>query len=143
MDGSRPFYRCYECADGGHVAVGALEPQFYAQLLQGLGIEPDRFIQYDPAGWPGMEATFAAAFLTRTRDAWEALFADTDACVSPVLSFGEAVDHPHNRERGMCVVENGVNQPAPAPRFSVTTAMIESDRRGSISIDDALSAWSR
>ena len=141
LDGSKPFYRCYACADGGHVAVGPLEPQFFAQLLKGLEIAPDRFAQYDPAGWPEMEAVFAAAFLTRTRDQWDAVFRETDACVSPVLSFGEAADHPHNRDRDTLVTEEGVTQPAPAPRFAATPAGISNERRGLLSIEDALSRW--
>jgi alpha-methylacyl-CoA racemase len=141
LDGSKPFYRCYACADGGHVAVGPLEPQFFAQLLKGLEIAPDRFVQYDPAGWPEMEAAFAAAFMTRTRDQWDEVFRDTDACVSPVLSFSEAADHPHNRGRKTLVSEEGVTQPAPAPRFSRTETGIDAGRRGLLSIDDALERW--
>jgi len=141
LDGSKPFYRCYACADGGHVAVGPLEPQFFAQLLKGLEIAPDRFVQYDPAGWPEMEAVFAAAFLTRSRDQWDEVFRDTDACVSPVLSFSEAADHPHNRDRGTLVEEDGVTQPAPAPRFAGTPAGISADRRGLLSIDEVLTRW--
>jgi len=141
LDGSKPFYRCYACADGGHVAVGPLEPQFFAQLLKGLEISPDRFVQYDPAGWPEMEAAFAAAFLTRTRGEWDKVFRDTDACVSPVLSFGEAADHLHNRDRGTLVVEDGVTQPAPAPRFAGTPTGVAGNRRGLLSIDEALARW--
>ena len=143
LDGSKPFYRCYACADGGHVAVGPLEPQFFAQLLKGLEIAPDRFVQYDPAGWPEMEAVFAAAFMTRTRDQWDAIFRDTDACVSPVLSFSEAADHPHNRGRDTLVSQDGVTQPAPAPRFSQMQTGIDPERRGLLSIDDALERWDR
>lgn len=141
LDGSRPFYRCYACADDQHVAVGALEPQFFAQLLKGLQIPADRFVQYDPAGWPAMEAAFAEIFRTRTRDEWDEIFRDTDACVSPVLSFSEAAEHPHNRGRGTLVSEDGVIQPAPAPRFSQTETAINAGRRGLLSIDDALERW--
>ena len=141
LDGGAPFYRCYACADGGHVAVGPLEPQFFAQLLKGLEIAPDRFVQYDPAGWPEMEVAFAAAFMTRTRDQWDEVFRDTDACVSPVLSFSEAANHPHNRGRETLVSQDGVTQPAPAPRFSQTQTGIDPDRRGLLSIDDALGRW--
>jgi len=118
IDGSAPFYRCYTCAEGGHVAVGALEPQFYALLLDGLDIPRDRFVQHDRAGWPEMTAAFQAAFLTRSRDAWAQVFEGVDACVSPVLSFTEAPEHPHNRARGVFSTVDGVRQPAPAPRFS-------------------------
>lgn len=141
LDGSKPFYRCYACADGGHVAVGALEPQFFAKLVEGLGLGPDRFVQYDPAGWAEMEAVFAEIFLTRSRDDWDAIFRDTDACVSPVLSFGEAADHPHNRDRATLVDQGGVIQPAPAPRFSQSPTGIDEGRRGLISVDEALALW--
>jgi alpha-methylacyl-CoA racemase len=120
LDGAAPFYRCYRCSDGGHVAVGALEPQFFAQLLDGLGLEADRYVQNDRAGWPRMEADFAAVFASRARDEWARLFEDRDACVSPVLSLVEAVRHPHNRARGTYLHRAGIDQPAPAPRFSGT-----------------------
>lgn len=121
LDGAAPFYRCYVCKGGGHVAVGALEPQFFRELLNGMGIEPDRYDQNDPAGWPAMEAEFAAVFASRTRDEWAALFEGSDACVSPVLSMTEAIGHPHNRARQTYIHRAGHEQPAPAPRFSVTT----------------------
>lgn len=141
LDGSRPFYRCYACADGGHVAVGALEPQFFARLLEGLGLKADRFVQYEPAGWAEMEAVFTEVFLTRTRDQWDAVFRDTDACVSPVLSFGEAADHPHNRDRATLVTPAGVTQPAPAPRFSASATGIDEARRGLLTVEEALALW--
>lgn len=141
LDGSKPFYRCYACAGGGHVAVGALEPQFFALLLKGLDLPPDRFVQYDHAGWPEMEAVFTATFLTRTREAWDEVFRDTDACVSPVLSFSEAAAHPHNAARGTLVDVEGVTQPAPAPRFSGVSTNIDHERRGLLALEDALSGW--
>lgn len=141
LDGSKPFYKCYACAGGGHVAVGSLEPQFFALLLKGLEIAPDRFVQYDPAGWPEMEAVFAATFLTRTREAWDDVFRDTDACVSPVLSFSEAAAHPHNVVRGTLVEIDGVRQPAPAPRFSGVSTDIDPERRGLLAVEDALATW--
>jgi len=121
LDGGAPFYRCYTCADGKHVAVGALEPQFFARLLEGLGIDRGRYPQQnDPACWPAMAAEFAALFAARPRDAWTAVFEGVDACVSPVLSLGEAVHHPHNQARGTYIARAGHLQPAPAPRFSGT-----------------------
>lgn len=130
LDGAAPFYRCYRCSDGGEVAVGALEPQFFARLPEGLGIEPDRYRQNDRADWPRMQRDFETAFATMPRDAWAARFADTDACVSPVLSLTEAVDHPHNRSRQTYINRAGFDQPAPSPRFSVTPAMVrEPDTR--------------
>ena len=94
LDGGAPFYRCYACADGGHVAVGCLEPQFFAAMIAGLGLEERGLVQPDRAGWPAMEAELAAVFVTRPRDEWAAMFAATDACVTPVLSLREAIDHP-------------------------------------------------
>ncbi|RNF78218.1 CaiB/BaiF CoA transferase family protein [Streptomyces botrytidirepellens] len=119
LDGGAPFYDTYVCADGRHVAVGAIEPQFYAQLLTGLGLRPEDLpAQRDRSGWPELRETFAAAFATRTRDEWAAVFAGTDACVSPVLTFAEAMAHPHAAGREAFVEIDGVVQPAPAPRFS-------------------------
>jgi len=120
LDGAAPFYRCYACADGGHVAVGALGPQFFAALLDGLGIAPDRFAQNDPACWPDMTSAFAAAFAARTRDAWEEHFAGSDACVTPVLSIAEAFGHPANVARAVFTETAGTRHGAPAPRFAAT-----------------------
>ncbi len=116
LDGGAPFYRCYACRDGRFVAVGALEPRFYAALLAGLGVPPDEAPQYDPSGWPALHARFEALFATRDRDDWAVHFAGTEACVTPVLSLAEAPTHPHNAARGT-FVDAGVVQPAPAPRF--------------------------
>ena len=119
LDGGAPFYRVYECADGRHVAVGALEPQFFAVLCEGLGIE---LPQYDTAAWPDHHERMAAVFRTRTRDEWAAAFEGTDACVAPVLSTSEAPDHPHMAARETFVRPGGVLQAAPAPRFARTPA---------------------
>ena len=118
LDGGAPFYRTYECADGRFVAVGALEPPFFAALCEGLGVEATQ----DPDRWSETHALFEAAFRTRTRDEWAALFERTDACVAPVLSPNEAAEHPHNRARGTFIRPDGVLQAAPAPRFSRTPA---------------------
>lgn len=115
LSGAAPFYRTYACADGKHVAVGAIEPQFYAALVAGLG--EDGGGQMDAAAWPARTERFAAIFATRPRDAWIAHFAP-EACVSPVLTFDEAAAHPHNTARG--TFAGGA--PAPAPRFSATPA---------------------
>jgi alpha-methylacyl-CoA racemase len=123
LDGGAPFYDTYATADGGYVAVGALEPQFYAALLQGLGLTgADLPAQLDRAGWPVLRERFAAVFSARTRDEWEQVFAGTDACVSPVLSLAEAPRHPHAAARNAFVEVGGVVQPAPAPRFLRTPA---------------------
>lgn len=140
LDGSAPFYRCYTCKDGGYVAVGSLEPQFYALLLAGLGIPLDRYCQNDRDQWPAMEADFAATFLTRTREEWEDRFSGTDACVSPVLSMREAIAHKANVDRSVFADHEGTTQAAPAPRFSGTPGEIRSSV--SLSSTEALAAWS-
>jgi alpha-methylacyl-CoA racemase len=121
LDGAAPFYAVYETADGRHLAVGALEPRFYAELLErvGLGGE-DLPAQLDRDGWPVLRERLAAQFRTRTRDEWCRLLEGSDACVAPVLSLVEAPTHPHNQARGTFVDVGGVVQPAPAPRFSRT-----------------------
>ena len=125
LDGGAPFYEVYEAACGGFVAVGAIEPGFYAQLLEGLGLEQAELPhQHDRARWPELKARFAAIFATRTRDAWAALFEETDACVTPVLTPAEAAEHPHNRARGTWRPFGKVAQPSPAPRFSATPGEI-------------------
>ena len=138
LDGGAPFYRCFTCKDGRHVAVGALEPQFYAALIAGLGLTADEAPQFDMAGWPALHARFEALFATRDRDDWAAQFEGTDACVTPVLSLGEAPAHPHNAARGT-FVDQGVIQPAPAPRFDgQATPEVQPP---ALSLDDALSRW--
>jgi alpha-methylacyl-CoA racemase len=122
LDGGAPFYDTYRCADGKWVAVGALEPQFYAALLEQLGMAGDEAIaaHLDPATWPAIRERFTAKFAERPRDEWHELFADSDCCVAPVLSMREAREDGHNRDRGVFVDVGGMPQPAPAPRFSVT-----------------------
>ena len=139
LDGGAPFYRCYECADGRHVAVGCLEPQFFAACLAELGLEPQAFRQNDVATWPAMRAQFEAIFKTQTRDAWAALFADTDACVSPVLTLAEAPDHPHNRARSSFLERNGVSQAAPAPKFVPDISLVREP--GTLDLADAVARW--
>src|SRR5262249_8085980 len=121
LDGGAPFYDTYACADGRFVAVGALEPVFWQHLIERLGIGPDEFPHRDdPACWPALRERLTAIFATRSRDGWAELFAGTDACVTPVLAWGEAIAHPHVAGRGTLTTVDGVVQPAPAPRFSRT-----------------------
>ena len=122
LDTGAHFYDTYETADGKHMAVGAIEPQFYAELRRLAGLEDDRALdsQMDFASWPALKQRVAAAFRTRTRDEWTRIFDGTDACVSPVLSMAEAPSYAHNAERGTFVEASGVVQPAPAPRYSAT-----------------------
>ena len=123
LDGGAPFYDTYTCADGRWIAVGAHEPQFYAQFLAGLGIAaedlPD---QMDRSGWPRLRARFTQVIASRTRDEWAETFAGTDACVTPVLSFAEAARDPHLTARDTVITLDGIPQAAPAPRFSRTPA---------------------
>jgi alpha-methylacyl-CoA racemase len=122
LDTGAPFYDVYETSDGEYMAVGAIEPQFYDELVQRLGITaPDR---YDVANWPELRKTLAEAFAGRTQADWTEVFDGTDACVSPVLPLGG--DHPHLVARGIFVDKDGVRQPAPAPRFSRTPTSLGS-----------------
>ena len=121
LDGGAPFYAVYETRDGGHVAVGALEPQFYDSLLEGLGFEPGSLPdRMDRSAWPRIEDVFAARFMERSRDEWAEHFSGLDACVAPVLDAVEARHHPHNMARSVFIDVDGVVQPAPAPRFDGT-----------------------
>ena len=119
VDGGAPFYRCYETADGKYVAVGAIEPHFYANLLACMELETaDLPEQNDRKAWPAMRERFAAVF--RTRDEWVERVAGRDACLAPALSIDEAPNHPHMRARAAHLAFDGVTHPAPAPRFGVT-----------------------
>jgi len=122
LDGAAPFYRCYTCADGKYISVGALEPQFYAILLETLGL-PDglRASQNDKTSWPQRTAEFEALFATRTRDEWARVFDGSDACVAPVLTFSEAAKHPHMAARSAVSETHSVLQSGTAPRFGRST----------------------
>ncbi|MEU1984509.1 CaiB/BaiF CoA-transferase family protein [Nocardia sp. NPDC019395] len=121
LDGGAPFYDTYECSDGGYMAVGAVEPQFYRRLLEGTGLaDEDLPEQHDRSGWPTVRARLTEAFLAAPRQHWIDVFAEVDACVTPVLSFDEAGRHDHIVMRGVVRDLNGIVQPAPAPRFSRT-----------------------
>ncbi|MFJ8429752.1 CaiB/BaiF CoA transferase family protein [Kitasatospora sp. NPDC094019] len=120
LDGGAPFYAVYPAADGGHLAVGALEPQFYAEFARLLELGPDAPDQWDTARWPELRARIALRFAARTRADWEAVFAGSDACVEPVLTMRQAHANEHLASRGTYVEVDGVTQPAPAPRFSAT-----------------------
>ncbi|GIG87315.1 CaiB/BaiF CoA transferase family protein [Plantactinospora endophytica] len=127
FDGGAPFYDTYECADGKYLAVGAVEPHFYAELvrLTGFPLPPDEALdQTDPANWPALHRAWARLFRTRTRDEWAGLLEHTDACAVPVLDWQEAPRHPHLAARDVFVTHAGAEQPAPAPRFSRTPGSI-------------------
>ncbi|MDI3385401.1 CaiB/BaiF CoA-transferase family protein [Streptomyces sp. B-S-A8] len=127
LDGGCPFYGTYETADGGHMAVGALEQQFYDEFVTLLGVADRAPARQDLAAWGELRDTIAAAFKTRTRAEWTAVFEGSDACVAPVLSLREAPGHPHLAARATFVEHSGITQPAPAPRFSATPGAV---RRG-------------
>lgn len=121
LDGGSPNYRCYECSDGKHVAVGTLEPQFWAALCTALDADASTAPSpYDPATQSACRDWLTSTFATRTRDEWAALFEPLDACVAPVLTLHEAHDHPHNVARATFTDVGGATMPAPAPRFSAT-----------------------
>lgn len=125
LDTGAHFYEVYETSDGGFMAVGAIEPQFYAELMRLLDLgDEDLSTQMDRDRWPAMKERFAAIFATRTRAEWEEVFAGSDACVAPVLSATEAPGHPHNKARGTFTEVAGVLQPAPSPRFLSTPGEI-------------------
>jgi len=123
LDGGAPHYRTYACADGKFIALGPLEPQFFAEMIARAGIDDaQRADHTDPARWPERREDYAAIFRQKTRDEWTAIFDGTDACATPVLTWSEAADHPHLAARQTFVVRDGVTQAAPAPRFSRTPA---------------------
>ncbi|HEX5765981.1 MAG TPA: CaiB/BaiF CoA-transferase family protein [Woeseiaceae bacterium] len=126
LDGGSHWYDCYECADGGYVSVGALEPSFYRQLLEKCGLSEDAGLrsQFEPSKWPSQKQRMTELFKSRTRDEWCEILEGTDACFAPVLNMSEAPRHPHNMARRTFVEIDGVTQAAPAPRFSRTPGRI-------------------
>lgn len=140
LDGAAPFYTTYRCADGKWIAVGAIEPQFYAALIRGLGLELGPFEpQHDRSQWAQRKQRLADSFATRTRDEWCAVFDGTDACVDPVLDMAEALQHPHHAARGTFPEFEGTRQPAPAPRFSRTVSHLRP--RGKAAPHEVLAAF--
>jgi alpha-methylacyl-CoA racemase len=131
LDGGAHFYDTYETSDGKWVSIGAIEPQFYAGLRRVMGLEGAEWdAQFATTGWPELKAELAQRFRTRTRDDWVFAFEGHEVCFAPVLSFGEAVAHPHNQARGVFVEAGGVTQPAPAPRYSVSETVPPRMARG-------------
>ncbi len=123
LDSGAHFYEVYETADGKWVSIGSLEPQFYASLVERLGLEGvDLPQQMDKSQWPALKERLAGIFKTKTRDGWCTVFENSDACFAPVLAMSEAHEHPHNAARGTFLEKNGARQPRPAPRFSRTEA---------------------
>jgi alpha-methylacyl-CoA racemase len=142
LDGSVPFYDTYTCRDGKHIAVGALEPQFFAAMLHGLALDPAELpAQWDRSRWTELRAALAAAIRSRSRDEWAQVFAGTDACVTAVLTYDEALAHPHLTARGTFTRVAGADQPMPAPRFSRTPASSPCDSIDEACLEHALRRW--
>ena len=126
LDGAAHFYDTYECADGKYVAIGAIEPQFYAELLARAEITDPQFqAQHDAALWPELKRKLGEVIKTKTRDEWDALMAGSDACFAPVLTMVEATSYSANTERSVYTDVEGLTHPAPAPRFSRTPSQIQ------------------
>ncbi|HET9041648.1 MAG TPA: CaiB/BaiF CoA-transferase family protein [Burkholderiales bacterium] len=143
LDSGAPWYDSYETRDGRFVAIGSIEPKFYAELLARLGLAGEKLPeQNDRSGWPVLRRRFAEVFRSKTRDEWSAAFEGSDACFAPVLTFAEAREHPHNRARRAHVTVGDVPQPAPAPRFSRTPGAVRGTppERGAHG-RDALADW--
>lgn len=137
LDGGAPFYTTYKTLDGEYMAVGALEPAFYAELLDGIDCDPESLPdRSDPQSWPALRELFASRFAMRTREQWTAVFDGTDACVTPVLSMDEVSDHPHNASRGLLTEWEGAAVTEVAPRMGVTRQRYRADA----SVSDTLLA---
>lgn len=144
IDGYAPWYRAYACADGKFMAVGAIEPQFYAEFLRGLGLDSEDLPpQRDPGSYPVLAKRFEEVFASRTRDEWAAVFDDLDACTTPVLSWTEVPRHPHLAERQVIVTADGATQVAPAPRFSRTPARLPDPMSEPVAVSDVLGGCGR
>ncbi|KXU82870.1 carnitine dehydratase [Caballeronia megalochromosomata] len=144
LDSGAPFYDVYECADGGHISIGSIEPKFYRRLLELIGVDAAALgDQNDARNWPHARETFAAVFRKKTRDQWCALLEGTDACFAPVLGIEEAHEHPHLKARATYIEVAGVRQPAPAPRFSRTPSATPAPpaELNADNAADALRAW--
>ncbi|HEX2316475.1 MAG TPA: CaiB/BaiF CoA-transferase family protein [Thermomonospora sp.] len=142
VDGGSPWYRTYACADGMFMAVAAIEPQFYEQFLIGLGLSgEDLPPQRDPNGFPVLTRRFEEVFASKTRDEWAEIFADLDACTTPVLTWEEAPHHPQNAERRTIVTEHGATQVAPVPRFSHTELRLPAPMADPVDVGEVLADW--
>ncbi len=143
LDGGLPFYRTYRCSDGKFIAVGALEPKFFAELIRGLGLDPSIYLpsQYDRSRWPALHRQFEEIFAGLARDEWASLFEGSDACLVPVLDFEEAARHPQNAARSTFIEVDGKLQPSPAPRFSRSQTSLGRHNERSDGGKEALKDW--
>ena len=138
LDSGAHWYEVYETSDGGHIAVGALEPQFYAELLRLMELPPEEFPQLERERWPELKRRFAEVFRTRTRDEWAAILESAETCATAVYGVDEATSHPHMVARGTFVERDGIVQPGPAPRFSRTSPELASEPPD---LDATLARW--
>jgi alpha-methylacyl-CoA racemase len=143
LDTGAPFYDTYETKDGKYISLGSLEPQFYAELLQRLGLADAGLpAQMDPSGYDAWRAKFTELFKTKTRREWDDVLRGSDACYAPVLTMREAADDEHIKARNTIITRNGIPQPAPAPRFSRTAPEVERDAPwAGQHTDEALGDW--
>ena len=142
LDSGAHFYEVYETSDGAHVAIGALEPQFYAELLRVLGLDLEEFPQMDQGRWPEFKRRFAELFATKSRDEWAAILEPVEACSTAIYGLSEAASHPHNVARGTFVEVDGKLQPGPAPRFSRTASAVPTPPpEPGADTDNALASW--
>jgi alpha-methylacyl-CoA racemase len=138
LGGAAPYYRCYVCADGEQIAIGALEPKFYAELMERIGMDAPESRE-DCQSWPDGSDALAAVFRTKTRPEWSQILEGTDACFAPVLTLAEAPAHEHMKARGTYETHQGVVQPGPAPRLSRTPGAVQSGGPDGV---DVLNRWS-
>ncbi|MGB2851605.1 MAG: CaiB/BaiF CoA-transferase family protein [Solirubrobacterales bacterium] len=142
LDSGAHFYETYRCKDGGHVAIGAIEPQFYAELLRLLEVDPADFPQMDRERWPELKLRFTEIFATKTREEWVEILEPAEACGTAVYGIDDAPEHPHNKVRKTFVEVGGKTQPAPAPRFSRTSPGVPAaPSEPAADTDEALAAW--
>lgn len=142
LDSGAHFYETYRCKDGGHVAIGAIEPQFYAELLRLLEVDPADFPQMDRERWPELKLRFTEIFATKTREEWVEILEPAEACGTAVYGIDDAPEHPHNKARKTFVEVGGKTQPAPAPRFSRTSPGVPAaPSEPAADTDEALAAW--
>ena len=142
LDSGAHFYETYRCKDGGHVAIGAIEPQFYAELLRLLEVDPADFPQMDRERWPELKLRFTEIFATKTRQEWVEILEPAEACGTAVYGIDDAPEHPHNKARKTFVEVGGKRQPAPAPRFSRTSPGVPAaPSEPAADTDEALAAW--
>ena len=142
LDSGAHFYETYRCKDGGHVAIGAIEPQFYAELLRLLEVDPADFPQMDRERWPELKLRFTEIFATKTREEWVEILEPAEACGTAVYGIDDAPEHPHNKARQTFVEVGGKIQPAPAPRFSRTSPGVPAAPSDpAADTDEALVAW--